>query len=477
MTGAIVKNCSSGLTTALAVVALLAPSQAVAAVTVGSDLSSSSGSADCGDSNCTIAQTALPGRVAAVPYDGVIVRWRVRDSAGSLRLRVMRPGDAGVYTAVARSGSVSVSSPDVTTFEARVPVKAGDYIAIDLNSATSSALGYRTVSGATDATWVPRLNDNEGRPPSETGTDEDLYNADVEPDADGDGFGDETQDACPTNKTTQLPCTDLSLTAAAASSVPFFGDPVAVTLTVTNNGPIAADGVWVPTIGGTQPRGQQVLVSAIASQGTCTAPTAAPGAPGGLGIAGRCDLGSLAPGQSATATVSVAYFQARPFHDEVVVSSATPEANPANNATAIDIVVKTRPGTCTNKQNGTDAAERPFVGTRAGDLLHALGGDDLVVGLGGADCIFGGAGADKLDGGPGNDKLYGEAGDDYLIGGDGRDVLVGGPGKNRYSAGAGNDTINSRNRTAELVSCGAGVDKVTADKADRLSGCELKSVK
>jgi hypothetical protein len=33
-----------------------------------------------------------------------------------------------------------------------------------------------------------------------------AYNADVEPDADQDGYGDETQDLCPTSATTALPC-------------------------------------------------------------------------------------------------------------------------------------------------------------------------------------------------------------------------------------------------------------------------------
>jgi hypothetical protein len=44
-------------------------------------------------------------------------------------------------------------------------------------------------------TWKPPLGDGEARAPFSTIDDELLVNADIEPDCDGDGLGDETQDA------------------------------------------------------------------------------------------------------------------------------------------------------------------------------------------------------------------------------------------------------------------------------------------
>jgi Tol biopolymer transport system component len=88
------------------------------------------------------------------------------------------------------------------------------------------------------------------------------------------------------------------------------------------------------------------------------------------------------------------------------------------------------------------------------------------------DRLIGGKGDDALFGGPGSDRLVGGSGADYLSGGSGHDRLVGGPGRNRIEAGGGSDSVNSANGVRELVDCGFGRDTVTADRRDRLSGCE-----
>ena len=66
----------------------------------------------------------------------------------------------------------------------------------------------------------------------------------------------------------------------------------------------------------------------------------------------------------------------------------------------------------------------------------------------------------------------GGSGADYLSGGSGHDRLVGGPGRNRIEAGGGSDSINSANGVRDMVDCGFGGDGVTADRRDKLSGCE-----
>jgi Ca2+-binding RTX toxin-like protein len=91
-------------------------------------------------------------------------------------------------------------------------------------------------------------------------------------------------------------------------------------------------------------------------------------------------------------------------------------------------------------------------------------------------CSTRGLGGDRLNGGAGNDNLSGGSGNDVLAGGAGNDTIAGGQGKNSIDAGAGNDIINSLDGKAETVRCGPGVDRVRADKADRLLGCERKRV-
>ena len=176
-------------------------------------------------------------------------------------------------------------------------------------------------------------------------------------------------------------------------------------------------------------------------------------------------------------------------------------------------------GACSNDTLGTDKSET-LNGTVAGDRIAGYGGDDLIRGFEEDDCLHGGSGADRmfgdadqdrLLGGSGNDRLaggsdrdtlFGMSGADRLAGGFGRDRLYGGGGNDRLNggghgdrlfgergddrilaggagdgsnnvdAGPGNDVINVRNGKVDRVRCGAGVDRVKADRGDRLNGCE-----
>ena len=122
-------------------------------------------------------------------------------------------------------------------------------------------------------------------------------------------------------------------------------------------------------------------------------------------------------------------------------------------------------------------------GTPGVDLICGLFGNDTINGLAGNDTLYGDAcsskagvaqdGNDRMNGGAGNDRLYGAGGADVLSGASGNDSLVGGKGKNSYSGGAGNDTISAANGVKERINCGAGKkDKVTADRKDKVRGCE-----
>jgi CSLREA domain-containing protein len=128
-----------------------------------------------------------------------------------------------------------------------------------------------------------------------------------------------------------------------------------------------------------------------------------------------------------------------------------------------------------------------LIGTAGADLLCGLGGNDVIKGLGGNDSLFGDAclvarasrpfaassdGDDRLFGGAGQDSLIGGGGDDLLDGGGGDDRLAGGAGRNVYRGGAGKDTILARNGKRESIDCGAGKDRATVDRADRVKGCE-----
>jgi hypothetical protein len=50
--------------------------------------------------------------------------------------------------------------------------------------------------------------------------------------------------------------------------------------------------------------------------------------------------------------------------------------------------------------------------------------------------------------------------------------VSGGPGRDSLATGAGDDRIEVADGRTDRVRCGPGIDSVTADRIDVLSGCE-----
>ena len=82
-------------------------------------------------------------------------------------------------------------------------------------------------------------------------------------------------------------------------------------------------------------------------------------------------------------------------------------------------------------------------------------GDDTQYGGSRGDVIFANLGADKSFGGNGNDVLW------ALAKGD-----VSQPGVDALDGGNGNDRFRVRDGEADLITCGAGFDRVRADQFD-----------
>jgi hypothetical protein len=88
-----------------------APASADAAVTVGSSLPPSTGEViECLEA-CALVATAVPGATVEVPYDGVVMRWRIRDPLGPgttiARLVAFRRQPDGSLLKVSESGHLS----------------------------------------------------------------------------------------------------------------------------------------------------------------------------------------------------------------------------------------------------------------------------------------------------------------------------------------------------------------------------------
>ena len=203
-----------GLSAAVAAIAgfaLASPSGAFAATTIGHNLGASAGfTLICGQS-CTVAHSGLPISSQApggalAPTDGIVVRWRIKvgPSTSPAALRITRPGNSNTRTGAGTGPTHTPPINDTTTYDdVRLPIQAGDALGIDCCNGQSGAF---FALGTTDY-WQPRLLDGElARSASGQISLELLVNADIEPDADHDGYGDETQDQCPTNASTQGTC-------------------------------------------------------------------------------------------------------------------------------------------------------------------------------------------------------------------------------------------------------------------------------
>ena len=135
-----------------------------------------------------------------VPADGVVVSWSFQagPSPPTLKLKVVRYLTSSFGTdsfVVVGDSTPQTPTPNAfNTFPTRVPVRSGDVIGMFVsapgncrNDAPPAGFGYRAVSGdpAPGTTFT-------SAGPSTFGI-LDIA-ATVEPDCDGDGFGDETQD-------------------------------------------------------------------------------------------------------------------------------------------------------------------------------------------------------------------------------------------------------------------------------------------
>jgi hypothetical protein len=171
----------------LAVVAVAAavPASARAAITVGSDLSQAGGPDYCTGSGpgdaCTILQLTLGTTDQAVPVDGTITSWAVRDASGSLALQVI-DGPAGQRHAVATGPTVQGTGSGVQSFPVSIPVTAGQRVGVQLGADAQVPIRYRDPQ-TTGERYDPPLGAAPALPISTdiSSTYELLYNATIQP--------------------------------------------------------------------------------------------------------------------------------------------------------------------------------------------------------------------------------------------------------------------------------------------------------
>lgn len=194
-----VNRLARRLAFAVAAAALMALPAPASAAVIGSDLGGTGIGSSC-PAGCVWVQERIAGNYVEVgPENAVITGWSTRGAQGLMALRVYRhrpeeeftPGELHAFEV----GQTEDRTGDggVQSFPTRVPVQQGDYIALVIGS-DGGAVGFR--QSPPPGTFAFRVGnfdvvDSASPEPLE------LYlQARVEPDVDGDGLGDESQDPC-----------------------------------------------------------------------------------------------------------------------------------------------------------------------------------------------------------------------------------------------------------------------------------------
>lgn len=168
---------------------------------------------------------------ATVPAAGVITGWSLSHagiktiswsaavaSSLTVNLRVIRgAGATGIGAGTGPTETLS-QTPGTYSFPARLSVRAGDRVGFDLRFAPGDLLllsGVKGGSGSSTGVVAGGIWPDGGSPASYQSFDggppsfATVYlpmNVTVEPDVDGDGYGDETQDGCPSSPASHGAC-------------------------------------------------------------------------------------------------------------------------------------------------------------------------------------------------------------------------------------------------------------------------------
>jgi len=212
---------------AAAAMLLLLPAAGRAATIFGSQLKNDPTEKSCELLGpCTIVQHIVSAPPEGDPYsggapvNGVITKFRTlaysQEGSGQITFRLGNltlPNPNELDSALGSSAGTgpTITLPDIgeedvsiTEVGARLPVKQGQQLAVDITP--SIAIIYNSNGDKRSYLFAPPLVEGAGQRGSTTAVNELLVQAAIEPDADNDGFGDETQDQCPTQAATQGPC-------------------------------------------------------------------------------------------------------------------------------------------------------------------------------------------------------------------------------------------------------------------------------
>ncbi|HET8956247.1 MAG TPA: hypothetical protein VFN18_11370 [Solirubrobacterales bacterium] len=174
----------------------------------------------------TVIQLSQNGVQTVAPASGVVTKWKIRlvpvPISVPQQLKVFRPtADPSQFQVVGESATSNVIAGE-NVFPTRISIQAGDRLGLFGNSTIGTlfcAENPETENPGNSIGVFPG-NPTTGSTATLAGSETKVLvpaAAVIEPDADNDGFGDETQDACPQSATTQVACPVVKLNASATA--------------------------------------------------------------------------------------------------------------------------------------------------------------------------------------------------------------------------------------------------------------------
>lgn len=271
--------------------AVVSAAPSYGAVTIGSTLATNPNGTTAGPAPDTRMLSFLESSLSqpagiSAPSSGVVTSWRVRVGTDTAPIR-LRAGTMGAGTVYVGGNASDVVTPPTNavspSYPSHMPIAAGEQLGLELYGPTT-VLNIYPGAGPIGGVWrtaqtlspgVGAAGTYDGNTPVTAATNgglELLVNATIEPDADGDNFGDESQDPCPAVKGVYDGCVNAApppaATAAQAPEITLGkvklnrkNGSAKMTVTVPGPGSLQALGKTVkPSITGVKKAGATTLV-------------------------------------------------------------------------------------------------------------------------------------------------------------------------------------------------------------------------
>jgi hypothetical protein len=155
--------------------------------------------------SATMVQATSDGNIYAAPSAGVITSWahHAGPTPPPLRFKVVRPLGGNTFALVGESVLSPQTALVLNEFPVRIPVQSGDTIGLYLGGSGYTFYNCVSSTGSPADLFYYTIGEVPSGSTAYTAGTGPQYRIDVsaqfEPDADGDGFGDETQDRCPSD--------------------------------------------------------------------------------------------------------------------------------------------------------------------------------------------------------------------------------------------------------------------------------------